>query len=74
MTCVAIPDAEASTVAKVFSEQIITRFNIPRVLVTDNDTNFTSKLFSETRKMLIVNKVHISPYQPQANILNFNLI
>ena len=65
MTCVAIPDAEASTVAKVFFEQIITRFNIPRVLVTDNGTNFTSKLFSETCKMLGVKKVHISPYQYQ---------
>ena len=67
MTCVAIPDAEAGTVAKYFFEQIITRFNIPKVLVTDNGTNFTSKLFSETCKMLGVKKVHISPYHPQAN-------
>ena len=67
MTCAAIPDAEASTVAKVFFEDIITRFNIPKVLVTDNGTNFTSKLFSEVCKMLGVKKVHISPYHPQAN-------
>ena len=51
MTCVAIPGAEANTVAKIFCEQIVTRFNIPRVLVADNGINFTSKLFSETCKM-----------------------
>ena len=67
MTCAAIPDAEASTVAKVFFNDIITRFNIPKVLITDNGTNFTSKLFSEVCKMLGVKKVHISPYHPQAN-------
>ena len=67
MTCVAIPDAEATTVAKAFFNSIITRFNIPKILITDNGTNFTSKLFSEVCKMLGVKKIHISPYHPQAN-------
>lgn len=67
MTCVAIPDAEACTVARAFYEEIVARFCIPKLLVTDNGTNFTSKLFSETCKLLGVKKIHITAYHPQAN-------
>ena len=68
MTCVVIPNAKAGTVAKYFFELIIIRFTIPKVLVTYNGTNFTSKLFSATCKMLGVKNIFcISPYHPQAN-------
>lgn len=67
LVCIPIPDMEASTVASVFFDEIISRYGVPKVLVTDNGTNFTSRLFTETCKLLGVKKVHITPYHPQAN-------
>lgn len=56
IACVAIPVAEANTVAKEFSTEIIARLSIPQILVTDNSTNFVSKVFSDARWMLGMKK------------------
>lgn len=65
--CAPMPDAEAETAARVFYNEIITKYGIPTKLVTDNGTNFTSKLFSSVCKLLKIKKQHITPYHPQAN-------
>ena len=67
LVCVAIPDAEASTIARVFFNEIIAKFQIPKSLVTDNGTNFVSNLFKETCKLLGIKKINTSPWHPQAN-------
>jgi len=67
LICTAIPDAEATTVARAFFNEIISKFNIPKMLVTDNGTNFTSKLFKETCRILGIKKNTTTPYHPQAN-------
>ena len=51
---VPIPKQNASTVAKVFIEQIILKFGIPQTLLTDQGANFLSELFANTCKLLRV--------------------
>ena len=67
MLCAPMPDGEASTVAKVFFSEVIARYGVPSILVTDNGTNFMSKVFSETCKLLGIKKLNTTPYHPQAN-------
>ena len=67
LVCVAMTDAEAQTVSKAFFNEIIAMFGTPRVLITDNGTNFMSELFSNTCELLGIRKLNITPYHPQAN-------
>ena len=62
-----MPDQEAETVAKSFFTHYISRFGVPRALVTDNGANFTSQLLKEICKLLQIRKMTTSPYHPQAN-------
>jgi hypothetical protein len=67
--CEAIPIAQqnAETVAKEFVRRIITQFGVPKNLLTDKGSNFTSALLKETCKLLKIQKVQTSSYHPQAN-------
>lgn len=65
--CSPMADAEAETAARVFFENIIAKFGVPRILVTDNGTNFTAKMFQETCKLLGIKRLTTTPYHPQAN-------
>lgn len=65
--CYALPNAEAETVAKCFYNQIISRYRIPDKVVTDQGTNFMSKIFSNICKLLKIKKIHTSSYHPQSN-------
>ena len=49
---VPISQQDASTVARVFVEQIILKFGIPQTLLTDQGSNFLSELFANTCKLL----------------------
>ncbi|GBP00086.1 Retrovirus-related Pol polyprotein from transposon 412 [Eumeta japonica] len=62
-----MPDAEAETAARIFYNEVITKYGIPRKLITDNGTNFTSKLFGNVCKLLKIKRQLITPYHPQAN-------
>ena len=67
MTCAAMPDGEASTVARVFFDEVIAKFGVPSKLVTDNGSNFISKVFADTCKLLGIRKLTTTLYHPQAN-------
>ena len=67
MDCYAISNTEASTVARKFFEEIITRYRIPKRLVTDQGANFTSDVFTKTCKLLKIKKLQTTAYHPQAN-------
>lgn len=43
--CYAMPDQEANTVARVFFDEIISRYKILKILLTDQGTQFTSEIF-----------------------------
>ena len=62
-----ISQQDASTVAKVFVEQIILKFGIPKTLLTDQGSNFLSELFANTCKFLRVKRIKTCAYHPQTN-------
>ena len=55
------------SVVEFIYEEIFTRFGVPREIVTDNGTQFTSKLMKELTKKYGINHCKSSPYHPQAN-------
>lgn len=65
--CYAIPNAEALTVAQIFFDEIVTRYGIPKRVVTDQGTNFLSDLFKSLCKLLRVKKLQTTAYHPQSN-------
>ena len=58
---------EASTVARVMVEQLISRFGIPGKIHSDQGRQFESKLFSEMCKLLQIVKTRTTPYHPESD-------
>ena len=48
-------------------EDIFTRFGVPHEIVTDQGTQFTSKLMKELTEKYGIKHCKSSPYHPQAN-------
>lgn len=62
-----IPEMTATTIAKTFVEQYISRFGTPLELTTDQGSQFESKLFSELTSILGTHRIRTTAYHPQAN-------
>ncbi|KAL4135886.1 hypothetical protein QTP88_007468 [Uroleucon formosanum] len=58
---------EANTVAYYFVTSCVCLHGIPSMLVSDQGTEFLSKVLTETCKLLKIKKYNTSPYHPQAN-------
>ncbi|KAL4092466.1 hypothetical protein QTP88_026967 [Uroleucon formosanum] len=58
---------EANTVAYHFVTSCVCLHGIPSMLVSDQGTEFLSKILAETCKLLKIKKCNTSPYHPQAN-------
>lgn len=67
MDCYPMPNQEANTVARVFYDEIISRYRIPEVLLTDQGANFTSDVFKRVCKLLKIKKIQTTAYRPQSN-------
>jgi len=67
--CEAIPIAkqDTETIARKFLIKIITQFGVPKKLLTDRGANFTSGLIKETCRLLKIQKLQTSSYNPQSN-------
>jgi len=67
--CEAIPIVrqDTETIARKFITRIITQFGVPKKLLTDRGAAFTSALIKETCKLLKIQKLQTSSYNPQAN-------
>jgi len=63
----AIQQQDAMTVARVFVEEIVLKFGIPQVMLTDQSSNFLSYLFANVCKLLRVKTIKTSSYHPQTN-------
>lgn len=64
---VAIPDMTAETVAKTFVEVWVARFGTPSKLTSDQGRQFESQLMKELAVLLGLERIHTTPYHPQAN-------
>ena len=65
--CHAMPNMEASTVASILVEQVVSRFGIPYFIHSDQGRQFESKLFSEMCKILQITKTRTTPYHPKSD-------
>jgi len=64
---VAIPDQQTQTVCRAFVRSVICRYGACRTLISDNGSNFTSRLFEAVCATLKIRHVLTSPYNPKAN-------
>ncbi len=64
---VALPNAEAKTIATAFVNEFICKFGTPLSVQTDSGTNFDSVLFREVCDFLQIHKVKTSIARPEAN-------
>lgn len=54
---VAIPNQEANTVAEALFEQIISRYTLPKEILSDQGANFCGKVMKELCKLLKIKKL-----------------
>ena len=62
-----IPDQESSTVARCLVNNFISRFGIPKILLTDRGSNFESKLFQQLCQLLGIYKTRTTAYHPMTD-------
>ena len=58
---------DGETASHFIFNHIITRFNIPKELVTDHGTHFQNHMMEELASKLGYKQEHSSSYYPQAN-------
>ena len=63
----ALPNEETQTIIDVLMKQVVTRFGPPKLIVTDQGTNFKSNLAEEFYSALRSKHVTTTPYHPQTN-------
>jgi len=64
---VPISQQDAETIARIFVEEIVLKFGIPQVILTDQGSNFLSELFTHVCKLLRIKKLKTTAYRPQTN-------
>jgi hypothetical protein len=64
---VALSDQTANTVAKALVEQVFLVYGVPRILLTDRGTNFTSQVIREINEYWGVKQSFTTPYHPQTD-------
>ena len=62
-----LPNQEAETVAKVFVEEFVCRYGVPKELHSDQGRNFESVLMKEVCKLLGINKTRTCPLHPRGD-------
>ena len=62
-----IRNHEASTVARVLSEQVFSRFGIPKQILSDRGAEFESTLMRELCQALGIDKLRTTSYKPSTN-------
>jgi hypothetical protein len=63
----AIQDQTTETVARIVLEQIICRYGLPRVLISDRGSNFVSHLAKYIYSFLGIKRITTTAYHPQSN-------
>ncbi|XP_033741736.1 uncharacterized protein LOC117328321 [Pecten maximus] len=62
----ALKNVDAQTIADTLVE-LFSRVGVPRVILTDQGTNFTSKMIQELYRVMGIKGITTTPYHPQAN-------
>jgi transposase InsO family protein len=67
MVATPIPTQDAETVAREFVQNVVLRYGIPEVVLTDQGANFLSELFTNVCKLLQIKKVQTTAFHPESN-------
>jgi hypothetical protein len=62
-----IEHQDAATIARVFVEEVILKFGIPQMILTDQGSNFMSEVFTNVCKLLKIKKIKCTAYHPESN-------
>ena len=62
-----IEHQDAVTIAKAFVEEVILKFGIPQIILTDQSSNFMSEVFTNVCKLLKIKKIKCTAYHPEFN-------
>jgi transposase InsO family protein len=65
--CCLLRDKSATEISRAFIVTWVSRFGVPKALVTDNEPSFVSQIFDSLCKRLGIRKVHTTVYHPQGN-------
>src|SRR5260221_6399766 len=60
---------EASTIVKVLTDQVFSRFGWPLQILTDQGPNFESKLFQAMCSTMRAEKIRTTAYHPRCNAM-----
>lgn len=56
-----------STVADIIVREVVTRFDVPTTIHSDQGSQFESELFTEMCQLLQINKTKTTPYHPKSD-------
>jgi len=62
-----IEQQDTMTVAKAFVIEVVLKFGIPQMILTDQGCNFMSEVFTNVCKLLKIKKGKCTAYHPQSN-------
>ena len=63
----ALPDQESITIARVFVNEFVSRFGVPRIVHTDQGRNFESKLFKDMCSLMGIQKTRTCAFNPKSD-------
>ncbi|KAL8441521.1 hypothetical protein Emed_007557 [Eimeria media] len=64
---VALPAPTAASVAEAFFQVWISRWGVPRALLSDNGPQFTADLLKQLCERFAISKIYAAPYNPRGN-------
>jgi hypothetical protein len=64
---VPLPNQEATTIAQAFVNKIVSRWGVPKIIITDQGSNFTGNVLSIVYKMLGIRRNATTPNHPQSD-------
>ena len=64
-----VPDTTARTIAEALAENLIYKFGAPLAILSDNGTNFMSKIMQNFAELFGLRKFNTSTYHPQGNAI-----
>lgn len=62
-----VPDQKACRIAQLIAEEIVPLFGVPESLLSDQGTNFLSKLVLDLCKLLGISKLNTTAHHPQCD-------
>ena len=62
-----MPDKSAQTIATFVMEDLISRHGAPKILQSDQGTEFVNHILNRICDMTAIKRITTSPYHPQAN-------